>query len=342
MPQPTAARSTAPKAAASPRPASGAPKAIAPARAQAALLQPRPIPRPALSAKLAAVGVPLGTGVSILVHLFVLTGLGFAMPDGGARKEKPRLDVVLVNAKHSKAPREAQALAQANMDGGGTVDQKEMPTTPLPPEVTDQAGDAMVDASKRVESLEARQRALLAQAKALAAVEEATGRRSNEQTAAEAPQKGESPEEKTRAMAKQEAVVDRMLRQYAQRPRKTVISPRTKESSFALYTVAWRKVVEDLGSLKFPKSDDGKALYGSVMLSIEIDRKGKLVDVSVERSSGNKKLDQAALRIVQMASPFKALPPETAKDTDILVLVETFRFQKIQGDSSLELKSGAN
>ncbi len=79
-----------------------------------------------------------------------------------------------------------------------------------------------------------------------------------------------------------------MLHQYAERPRKTFISPRTKESAFALYTVAWRKVVEDVGSLKFPKDAAGKAIYGSVMLSIEIDRKGQLVDTAVERSSGNK------------------------------------------------------
>ncbi|MDB5801370.1 MAG: energy transducer TonB [Rhodocyclales bacterium] len=306
---------------------------------QPALLLAKPLEQwhPPLAA---GVGISLGVGISFCVHVFVLLGLGFSIPDGGARKEKPYLDVVLVNAKHIQAPHKAQALAQANMDGGGNTDLKELPTTPLPPEHADQAGDAMLDASKRVESLEARQRALLAQNQALASVEQAASRRTNDQTQSDAPKPGDSPEDKTRAMAKQEAVVDRLLRQYAERPRKTVISPRTKESAFALYTVAWRKVVEDIGSLKFPKDAAGKAIYGSVMLSIEIDRKGRLVDTSVERSSGNKRLDEAALHIVRMASPFKPLPAETARDTDILVMVETFRFQQVQGDSTLEVKNG--
>ncbi|MDB5887915.1 MAG: conserved hypothetical secreted protein, partial [Rhodocyclales bacterium] len=266
--------------------------------------------------------------------------LGFSMPDGGARKEKPHLDVVIVNAKHSQAPRNAQALAQANMEGGGNTDTKDLPTTPLPPEHSDQAGDALQDASKHVESLEARQRTLLAQARAIVAVEQATGRRTDQQTPSDTPKLGDALEDKTHAMAKQEAVVDRLLRQYAARPRKTIISPSTQQSGFALYTVAWRKTVEDVGNLKFPKDANGKALYGSVMLSIEIDRKGRLVDSSVERTSGNKRLDEAALRIVRLASPFKPLPPETARDTDILVMVETFRFQQVLGDSTLEVKNG--
>lgn len=287
-----------------------------------------------------SVATGIGVATSVTLHAFFVLLLGFSVPDGGARKEKPHLDMVIVNTKHAHAPKNAQALAQANMDGGGNTDAKELPTTPLPPEHTDLTGDAMLDASKRVESLEARQRTLLAQAKALAAVEQAPGRRRDEQTPSDTPKPGEALEDKTRAMSKQEAVVDRLLNEYAKRPRKAFMSPQTKESPFALYTVAWRKVVEDFGSLKFPKGADGKPLYGSVMLSIEIDRKGRLVNTAVERSSGDKKLDAAALRIVQMASPFKPLPPETARDTDILVMVETFRFQKVLGDSSLEVKNG--
>jgi protein TonB len=286
-----------------------------------------------------SLGVGVGIGISIVAHAFVLLGLGIAMPDGGARKEKPHLDVVLVNAKHSHAPRQVQALAQANMEGGGNVDTKDLPTTPLPPEHIEQTGDALTDETKRVESLEARARALLAQEKAMATVEQAINRRTDEQAPNDAPKPGSALADRMRAASKKEAAIEKDLRDYASRPRKTFVSPNTKESEFALYTIAWRKVVEDLGSLKFPKDSSGNPLYGSVMLSIEIDRKGRLTDSSVERSSGSKKLDEAALRIVRMASPFKPLPPETARDTDILVLVETFRFQKVLGDSTLEVKN---
>jgi len=47
----------------------------------------------------------------------------FAMPaPATALALDPGLEVILVNAKHDKAPLKADALAQANLDGGGAHD----------------------------------------------------------------------------------------------------------------------------------------------------------------------------------------------------------------------------
>jgi periplasmic protein TonB len=139
--------------------------------------------------------------------------------------------------------------------------------------------------------------------------------------------------DRARSITQREAEIDAMLRRYSTYPRKAFVSPRTKDSPFSSYMQEWQKKVEDLGSLKFPKGENGKALYGNVLLSIEIDRKGHLLNVSVERTSGNEALDKAAKKIVQMAAPFQPLPPETARETDILVMVNTFHFQKIPAAS---------
>ena len=48
--------------------------------------------------------------------------------------------------------------------------------------------------------------------------------------------------------------------------------------------------------------------------------------VEIGRSSGHKILDDAARRIVTMAGPYAAFPPEIARDTDILEISRTWRF----------------
>ncbi|GAB4062037.1 energy transducer TonB [Uliginosibacterium sediminicola] len=308
--------------------------------------RPKPSPKPtrkpavlalSIAAPAKSYAVALGAGLSVLAHA-VLLASGFINVPAGGKQQDRGLQIVLVNAKHARSPRDAQAIAQANMDGGGNTDSKDLSSSPLPPEQREQLGDSLSDASRRVQELEARQQALLAQAKSAAAITPSSGKRSPQGAQAAAPRDGNALDDKSRVMSQQEAVVEQMLRQYAQRPRKTVIAPRTRESRFALYAESWRKTVQDMGTLKFPKDVNGKPIYGSVMLSVEINRYGKVLEVKVERSSGSRRLDEAAVRIVHMASPFKPFPPEVARDTDILALVRTFNFQQSFGDAVVDVK----
>ena len=69
---------------------------------------------------------------SILVHAAVLS-LRFAFPDASRLRTPPQtLDVILVNSKSATRPAEPQALAQANLDGGGNTDEDRRAKTPLP------------------------------------------------------------------------------------------------------------------------------------------------------------------------------------------------------------------
>ena len=66
------------------------------------------------------------------------------------------------------------------------------------------------------------------------------------------------------------------------------------------------------------------------MLTVSLNHDGSLNRVDINRSSGYKVLDEAAQRIVQMASPFAPFPPEIRRDTDILEITRTWYFT--QGD----------
>jgi protein TonB len=45
---------------------------------------------------------------------------------------------------------------------------------------------------------------------------------------------------------------------------------------------------------------------------------GRLDDIVVRRSSGDKALDQAALKILRLAAPFAPLPDNIREDYDVL------------------------
>ena len=46
------------------------------------------------------------------------------------------------------------------------------------------------------------------------------------------------------------------------------------------------------------------------------------------KSSGQRVLDAAAIKIVQMAAPFAAFPADVKRDTDILNITRTWTFTK--------------
>ena len=112
---------------------------------------------------------------------------------------------------------------------------------------------------------------------------------------------------------------------YAARPRKKFIGARAGEYRFAQYVEDWRQKIERVGTLNYPPAARGK-MYGSLLLSISIGANGTVRHVEIQRSSGNKILDDAAVRIVQLASPFAAFPESIRKDTDEIVITRTWRF----------------
>lgn len=273
----------------------------------------------------------VGIGLSVLLHALLLS-LNFAQIEGGIKKHEDKgLNVVLVNARHKNAPRDAQALAQANLDGGGDQsDQKHMPSSPLPPQEASRDGDALVERSQRVRELEARQRELLAMAKTSSAQVSAQRQQQSAETPADTkPLETGLDLNAARAIARQEAIVDRMVSDYAARPRKAVIGPRTREYNLALYAEAWSAKIQRVGELNFPR-EGSNALYGSAQVSVEIKPDGSLGAVQITRPSPNPKINEAALNIVNRAAPYARIPDEVRKEYDVIVIVRTMNFTREQ------------
>ncbi|HEX2197481.1 MAG TPA: TonB family protein [Burkholderiales bacterium] len=267
-------------------------------------------------------------GLSIALHA-TLMAVHFKMPDPRTRFANQPLEVVLVNAKTRERPARAEVLAQSNLDRGGNVDQERRAKTPLPVTEPRKPGKDLADAQRRVQQLEVQQRRLLAQARASESkVPLESPRAAPAEDAAPQPS-GRDLADLSLAAMRLQAQIDRQTEQYQKRPRKKFIGARAAEYRFAQYEEDWRVKIERVGTLNYPAEARGKH-YGNLRLTVTIRPDGSVESIELDRSSGLKVLDAAAFKIVRMATPFAAFPPNIRRDTDLLVITRTWFFG--QGD----------
>lgn len=262
----------------------------------------------------------LALGVSLLLHAILLS-THFQLPEKLDRARQQALDVILVNSKQAAKPTKAQAKAQANLDGGGNVAENRRARTPLPATQQDQAGNDVAFAQQRVTQLEQQQRAVLTRLES----ERRARVDADRQPTPDAPVSGRDLVSRAMVLARLEAEVARDIDDYNQRPKRKFIGARVEEYRFAQYVEDWRQKVERVGNLNYPDSAKGK-LYGSLVLTVAIKQDGTLERVEINRPSGHKLLDEAALRIVRLAAPYAAFPEAVRRDTDILEITRTWSF----------------
>jgi len=115
---------------------------------------------------------------------------------------------------------------------------------------------------------------------------------------------------------------------YASRTRRKAISTATREYIYATYMEAWRRKVERIGNLNYPSEARELGLFGSLILHVAVRSDGSLEGIRVVRSSGHDVLDQAAIRIVELAAPFAPFPANIKSETDVLDITRTWQFQR--------------
>ncbi len=264
---------------------------------------------------------------SVLLHALVLS-IHFQFPDVFRKlSSAPPLEVVLVNSKSRSRPVKPDVLAQANLDGGGNTDENRQLKTPMPVLRSDEQGQDLQHATRRVQELEALQRQMLTQLKQAPQAPATPTPRT--QTEPEPQLSGSALATRALASIHREAQIARDIDEYNKRPRKQFIGARASEYRFAQYADEWRQKVERVGNLNYPAEARGK-IYGSLQLAVSIKPDGSVDSIEVLRPSGFSILDRAAERIVRMASPYAAFPRDIRRDTDILVITRTWRFA--QGD----------
>lgn len=104
------------------------------------------------------------------------------------------------------------------------------------------------------------------------------------------------------------------------------ITPDTRAATLAPYLDAWRHKVERIGTLNYPTAARAAQTTLSPVVEVAIGGNGTLDKAVIRRSSGNPELDQAALAILRLASPFDPFPPEVAAQYHVLHFAYEWQF----------------
>lgn len=104
------------------------------------------------------------------------------------------------------------------------------------------------------------------------------------------------------------------------------VTPDTRASLLAPYLDAWRRKVEQIGTLNYPTAARRGQLTASPVLEVAIGADGTLEKATIRTSSGYPELDQSALAILKLASPFDPFPPELAREYRVLRFAYEWQF----------------
>jgi periplasmic protein TonB len=261
--------------------------------------------------------------LAALFHGIVILGVTFAVPMMDV-KPAQTLDVLLLTGEDTRAADNvsAQYLAQRNQQGSGTTDEHVRPANPASSTIpAQQAGIPDGNSSEYREAVSGKRSAEILSSRSERSEVEY---RSGEDRPA---QQAEAPLALAPTTPRPIATnaTDDTLRLRGKRADgKYEVVPNTRESKLAPYIDAWRRKVERLGTLNFPQIARGGA--GNPILEVSIHRDGSLGDAIVKRSSGRKEIDQAALSILRLASPFDPFPAELRKQYEELRFAYEWQF----------------
>ncbi|MBL8328141.1 MAG: TonB family protein [Rubrivivax sp.] len=261
-------------------------------------------------------------GISVALHAGLMT-FRFVDPQAFNRTfaDTP-LEVILVNARSTEAPTQAQAIAQATLAGGGDA-LSGRATSPLPPAVNFESGDAIEEARRRIEQMQREQQQLLTSIRReLALLPPPDPRREESGDPHE-----REIQERRRQLLRVLAEIEKRINEENARPKKRYISPATREAVYAIYYDALRRRIEDRGTRDFPEVN-GRKLYGELTMNVTVAADGKVVEAEVVRSSGSRQLDARAVAIVYAAAPYGPFTEAMRTQADQIVVTSRFRFTR--------------
>lgn len=267
--------------------------------------------------------------ISLILHATILLGVNFKMPVPDFDNIATSLDVVLVNNKTLSKPTETKILAQDNLDGGGNTDEDRRARTPFPVLPKSKPSIDNLSTQEKVAALELEAKKLMTAAESSQQIDQADN-------ATEQPEKKPITTntadlvQRSLDIARLKAQIDKDHSAYQKRPIRKFVGARTKEYRFARYVEDWRLKVERIGNLNYPEEARKGKLYGSLQLTVGIRADGSLESIGINRTSGHKILDEAAIRIVRLSGQngFAPFPPEISHDTDILHITRTWAFAR--------------
>lgn len=263
------------------------------------------------------------------LHALIILGISFDIHRGDPPEPERTLDVTLVPPKEilREKPKDPEFLAQISQQGGAERQADERPAAPpSPPAVKPKPKPKReIERSGAPQPQLSREKPLLTTTNA---------KRKEVRRDPKPPVRAPARPDVAQLLASTQQEIDRLTSELDRRSvnasrklRRKAINASTQEYKYSVYLEAWRKKVERIGNLNYPDEAKSKKLYGNLMLHVAIRTDGSVDQIRLVRSSGHKILDDAAIRIVELASPYAPLPPDIRDEVDILDITRTWQFQ---------------
>ncbi|MCA6059244.1 energy transducer TonB [Thalassolituus sp. ST750PaO-4] len=265
--------------------------------------------------------------LALLIHAVLILGISFTASDRDNLSKT--LEVTLATYKSDKAPEQADFLAQENQEGSGTLDEARMLTTDV--EATFHANEINETSPQEQQASAPRQvqgdrQLVTTSGSSRNKAPSEKERRSMQVELPDGPEK--TLLERSLEMASLEAKLDSLRQTYAKQPRiQRLTAASTMKANDAYYVNSWRRKIEQMGALNYPREAESCFDNCRLRLLVAINPDGTINELRILESSGKKVLDDAALRIVRLSAPFAPFTEEMRKQTDILEIIRTWQFK---------------
>ena len=264
--------------------------------------------------------------LALAIHAVIILGVAFTAD--GRDKVAPTLNITLANHRSDKAPDQADYLAQFDQEASGDSAEARELTAREIAEATDSTVNQITPPPERKSAVQMQRDEAF-----ITSVDGTDDRAQSERSdSLDVDQTIEAEDRNTPQVnpeiASLRAKLDKLQQEFAKRPRiRRMTSVATKGSSDAAYLNEWTQKVEMLGNENFPRAALDEEIFGSLRMSVLVNSDGTVDNVEILKPSGYPVLDQAAVQIVRLASPFKAFPPEILATADQLDIIRTWRFE---------------
>lgn len=260
---------------------------------------------------------------SLIMHGVLAFGVGFEMPL--PRPALPGLDVTLLQTANREAPEQADFLAQADNSGGGESEEALRPSEPFSSELPQpDPGEAPVPLAPSTPEPQAGSGPEFL-ATSAASPDSAHSEEEHQARQPRDVRPGPLEVDRQLEMARLAAELRAQEQRYAKRPKVKYLSANTREYAYAAYMRAWVDRVQRIGNLNYPAQARNRNLHGDLILTVVLRRDGSVKTAEIIQSSGHAVLDDAAVRIVELASPFPPIPAD-AGEYDEFNITRTWQF----------------
>lgn len=265
--------------------------------------------------------------MAVALHAAIILGVGFALQPPSA-PSATTMDITLSSYSTENEVLDADFLAQTSQEASGSIsDKKELTTDQLAPINSAEIKEINPESSRQ-KMQEEQQSMQLLTTTSLAQRQAANSEQLEKEK--ESNLEGEIERIKREIeLASLQAKLEKERQTYARLPRiRRASSVATKSSKDAEYLYHWQQRIEAIGNQHYPHQAKELGLFGDVEVLVIVKASGQLKSVEVVKSSGVKILDDAALKIVRLASPFKPFPSKMKSEIDELEIPRTWQFRK--------------